>query len=122
MELLAKYKFSDWLYNRFVEHYKKSDISKALIYLEVLGQYQLFAQDIRKLSDQRRHIKELHRNIHQALKKGTADKLLLTGEEGTAEFTREMKAYEDFLREQGVSEESIAEYVIDRKMNYYGNS
>lgn len=122
MELLAKYKFSDWLYNRFVEHYKKSDISKALIYLEVLGQYQLFAQDIRKLSDQRRHIKELHRNIHQALKKGTADKLLLTGEEGTAEFTREMKAYEDFLREQRVSEESIAEYVIDRKMNYYGNS
>lgn len=122
MELLAKYKFADWLYNRFVENYKKSDISKAFIYLEVLSQYQLFTQEVRKLSDQRRHIKELYRNIHQALKNGTADQLLLTGEEGTAEFTREMKAYEDFLRGQEVSEEPITEHVINRKMNYYGNS
>jgi len=33
-----------------------------------------------------------------------------------------MKAYEDLLREQGVSEEYITEYVINRKINYYGNS
>ncbi|OPC69935.1 hypothetical protein BAZ12_08925 [Elizabethkingia miricola] len=122
MEILAKYKFADWLYNRFVEKYRKADINEAFIYLEVLRQYEQFAQEVRKLSDQRRHIKELYRDINKALKNGTAHKLFLTGEEGTAEFKREMKAYEDFLREAGFSEESITQYVSDRKMNYYGNS
>lgn len=122
MEILAKYKFADWIYNRFVENYRKADINEAFIYLEVLRQYAQFAQEVRKLSDQRRHIKELHRDIQKSLKNGTAHKLFLTGEEGTAEFNSEMKAYEDFLRESGFSEESITQYVSDRKMNYYGNS
>lgn len=122
MEILAKYKFADWLYNRFVENYKNQNIVEAFIFLDILSRYQTFAMQVRKMSDQRRHIKELYRDINKALKNGTAHKLFLTGEEGTAEFNKEMKAYEDFLRESGFSEESITEYVSDRKMNYYGNS
>ncbi|AZA82462.1 hypothetical protein C1637_08305 [Chryseobacterium lactis] len=122
MEILAKYKFADWLYNRFVENYKNQNIVQAFIFLDILSRYQMFAMEVRKLSDQRRHIKELYRDINKALKNGTAHKLFLTGEEGTAEFNKEMKAYEDFLRESGFSEESITEYVSERKMNYYGNS
>jgi hypothetical protein len=29
MEILAKYKFADWLYNRFVENYKNQNIVEA---------------------------------------------------------------------------------------------
>lgn len=121
MDALAKNKFADWLYNRFVENYKKQNIVEAFIFLDVLSRYQMFAMEVRKLSDQRRHIKELYRDIQKALKDGTAHKLFLTGEEGEAEFKRDMKAYEDFLRQEGFSEEKITEYVSDRKMNYYGN-
>lgn len=122
MDILAKYKFADWLYNRFVENYKNKNIAEAFIFLTVLSEYKFFAQDIRKLSDQRRHIKELHAKITKALKEETAQKLFLTGEEGTAEFNREMKAYENFLRKEGFSEQAITEYVSDRKMNYYGSN
>lgn len=122
MDILAKNRFADWLYNRFVENYKKSNISEAFIYLEILSQYQLFAKDIRKLSEQRRHIKELYNTITKALKEKRANQLFLTGEEGTEVFNMEMKAYETRLREQGFSEEYITESVSDRKMNYYGNS
>lgn len=122
METLAKYKFADWLYNRFVENYKNHNIVEAFIFLDILSRYQMFAMEVRKLSDQRRHIKELYRNINKALKNGTAHKLLLTGEEGAAEFKKEMKAYEDRLREQGFSESYITECVSDKAMNYDGNS
>ncbi|WP_156173187.1 hypothetical protein [Chryseobacterium gallinarum] len=121
MDIQAKNKFADWVYNRFVENYKNQNIVEAFIFLDVLSRYQMFAMEVRKLSDQRRHIKELYRDIHKALKDGTAHKLFLTGEEGTAEFNREMKAYEDFLRQEGFSEEKITEFVSNRKMNYYGN-
>ena len=121
MDILAKYKFADWLYNRFVENYKNKKIEEAFIFLRVLSEYKFFAQDIRRLSDQRRHIKELHTKITKALKEETTHKLLLAGEEGTAEFNREMKAYEDFLRKEGFSEQSITEYVGDKKMNYGNN-
>lgn len=90
MDTLAKYKFADWLYNRFVEKYKNQNVVEAFIFLDILSRYQLFAQEIRKLSDQRRHIKELHRTITKALKEGTAHRLHLAGEEGTAEFNRAM--------------------------------
>lgn len=122
MDIHSKYKFSDWLYNRFVENFKKSNISQALIYLEILSQYQMFAKDNRKLSDQRRHIKELYNTITKALKEKRAHKLFLTGEEGTETFNREMKTYEIQLRESGFSEDYITQSVSDRKMNYYGNS
>ena len=79
MDTFSKYKFADWLYNRFVENFRKSNIAQAFTFLEVLSQYMAFAQNIRKLSDQRRHIKELHTKITKALKNGTADKLFLTG-------------------------------------------
>ncbi|RQO35387.1 hypothetical protein DBR39_18900 [Chryseobacterium sp. KBW03] len=122
METLAKYKFADWLYNRFVENYKNQNIAEAFTFLDILSRYQMFAMEVRKLSDQRRHIKELYRDIQKALKNGTAHKLFLTGEEGAAEFKREMKAYENYLREQGFSESYITECVSDKAMNYYGNS
>lgn len=122
MDIHSKYKFSDWLYNRFVENFKKSNISQAFIYLEILSQYQMFAKDNRKLSDQRRHIKELYNTITKALKEKRAHKLFLTGEEGTETFNREMKTYEIQLRESGFSEDYITQSVSDRKMNYYGNS
>ena len=122
MDILAKNRFADWLYNRFVENYKKSNISEAFIYFEILSQYQLFAKDIRKLSDQRRHIRELYNTITKALKEKKTHQLFLTGEEGTEVFNREMKAYETQLREQGFSEEYITQSVSDRKMYYYGNS
>ncbi|REC62269.1 hypothetical protein DRF65_11185 [Chryseobacterium pennae] len=121
MDILAKYKFADWLYNRFVEHYRKSEIAEAFMYLDVLTQYKNFTLEIRKLSDQRRHIKELHSKITKALKAGTAQKLLLAGDEGIAEFNREMKEFEDHLRKIGLSEEYITERVIDKKMNYGTN-
>lgn len=120
METLKKYHFADYLYNRFVEHYKNHQVTEAFIFLDILSRYERFAMEVRKLSDQRRHIKELYRTINKALKEGSAHKLLFTGDEGTAEFNRVMKAYEDYLRETGLSEESITEYVSDRKMNYYG--
>ncbi len=122
MDILAKYKFADWLYNRFVENYKNQNVVEAFIFLDILSRYQMFAMEVRKLSDQRRHIKELYRDINKALKNGTAHKLFLTGEEGTAEFNREMKAYGDYLREQGFSESYITQCVSDKAMNYYGNS
>ena len=122
MDILAKYKFADYLYNRFVENYKNQNIVEAFIFLDILSRYQMFAMEVRKMSDQRRHIKELYRDINQALKNGTAHKLFLTGEEGTAEFNREMKAYGDSLREQGFSESYITQCVSDKAMNYYGNS
>lgn len=122
MDINSKYKFSDWLYNRFVENFKKSNISQALIYLEILSQYQIFAKENRKLSDQRRHIKELYSTIKKALKEKRAHKLFLTGEEGTETFNREMKDYETQLRQSGFSEDYITQSVSDRKMNYYGNS
>lgn len=122
MDTLAKFKFADWLYNRFVENYKNHNIVEAFVFLDILSRYQMFAMEVRKLSDQRRHIKELYGNINKALKNRTAHKLLLTGEEGTAEFKKEMKAYEDRLREQGFSESYITECVSDKAMNYYGNS
>ncbi|WP_027374868.1 hypothetical protein [Chryseobacterium sp. UNC8MFCol] len=122
METLAKYKFADWLYNRFVENYKNQNITEAFTFLDILSRYQMFAMEVRKLSDQRRHIKELYRDIQKALKNGTAHKLFLTGEEGAAQFKREMKAYENYLREQGFSESYITECVSDKAMNYYGNS
>lgn len=121
MDTLAKYKFADWLYNRFVENYKNQNVVEAFIFLDILSRYQLFAQEISKLSDQRRHIKELHRTITKALKEGTAHRLLLAGEEGTAEFNREMKEFEDYLRKIGLSEEYITEAVSDKKMNYGTN-
>ncbi|WP_312336243.1 hypothetical protein [Sphingobacterium sp.] len=122
MDILAKYKFADYLYNRFVENYKNQNVVEAFIFLDILSRYQMFAMEVRKLSDQRRHIKELYRDINKALKNGTAHKLFLTGEEGTAEFNREMKAYGDSLREQGFSESYITQCVSDKAMNYYGNS
>ncbi|WP_343657967.1 hypothetical protein [Chryseobacterium sp.] len=122
MYILAKYKFADYLYNRFVENYKNQNIVEAFIFLDILSRYQMFAMEVRKMSDQRRHIKELYRDINKALKNGTAHKLFLTGEEGTAEFNREMKAYGDSLREQGFSESYITQCVSDKAMNYYGNS
>ncbi|OJZ01266.1 hypothetical protein [Sphingobacterium sp. 40-24] len=122
MDILAKYKFADYLYNRFVENYKNQNIVEAFIFLDILSRYQMFAMEVRKMSDQRRHIKELYRDINKALKNGTAHKLFLTGEEGTAEFNREMKAYGDSLREQGFSESYITQCVSDKAMNYYGNS
>ncbi|KKO89188.1 hypothetical protein AAW12_23990 [Sphingobacterium sp. Ag1] len=122
METLAKYKFADWLYNRFVENYKNQNVVEAFIFYDILSHYQIFAMEVRKMSDQRRHIKELYRDINKALKNGTAHKLFLTGEEGTAEFQREMKAYENHLREQGFSESYITDRVSDKAMNYYGNS
>lgn len=122
MDILAKYKFADWLYNRFVENFKNQNVVEAFIYLDILSRYQSFAMEVRKLSDQRRHIKELYRDINKALKNGTAHKLFLTGEEGTEEFNREMKAYGDYLREQGFSESYITQCVSDKAMNYYGNS
>ncbi|WON94327.1 hypothetical protein [Sphingobacterium sp. UGAL515B_05] len=122
MDILAKYKFADYLYNRFVENYKNQNVVEAFIFLDILSRYQMFAMEFRKLSDQRRHIKELYRDINKALKNGTAHKLFLTGEEGTAEFNREMKAYGDSLREQGFSESYITQCVSDKAMNYYGNS
>lgn len=122
MDILAKYKFADYLCNRFVENYKNQNIVEAFIFLDILSRYQMFAMEVRKMSDQRRHIKELYRDINKALKNGTAHKLFLTGEEGTAEFNREMKAYGDSLREQGFSESYITQCVSDKAMNYYGNS
>lgn len=122
MDILAKYKFADYLYNRFVENYKNQNVVEAFIFLDILSRYQMFAMEVRKMSDQRRHIKELYRDINKALKNGTAHKLFLTGEEGTAEFNREMKAYGDSLREQGFSESYITQCVSDKAMNYYGNS
>lgn len=122
MDILAKYKFADYLYNRFVENYKNQNVVEAFIFLDILSRYQMFAMEVRKLSDQRRHIKELYRDINKALKNGTAHKLFLTGEEGTAEFNREMKAYGDSLREQGFSESYITQCISDKAMNYYGNS
>ncbi|MFC3356056.1 hypothetical protein [Sphingobacterium zeae] len=122
MDTLAKFKFADWLYNRFVENYKNHNIVEAFVFLDILSRYQMFAMEVRKLSDQRRHIKELYSNINKALKNGTAHKLLLTGEEGGAEFKKEMKAYEDRLRAQGFSESYITECVSDKAMNYDGNS
>lgn len=122
MDTLAKYKFADWLYNRFVEKYKNQNVVEAFIFLDILSRYQLFAQEIRKLSDQRRHIKELHRTITKALKEGTAHRLHLAGEEGTAEFNRVMAEYEAQLREIGLSESYITDRVSDKKMNYYGSN
>jgi len=122
MDVLTKYKFADWLYNRFVENYKNHKIVEAFIFLDILSRYQLFAQEVQKLSDQRRHIKELYRDITKALKAGNADKLFLTGEEGTAEFNREIAEYEAQLRKIGLSEEYITERVSDKKMNYYGSN
>lgn len=121
MDLLAKYKYADWLYNQFVKEFRESNIPDALIYKDALQQYMFFAQSIRKMSDQRRHIKELYNKITKALKEGTARKLLLTGDEGIAEFNREMAEYETQLRKIGLSEEYITERVSDKKMNYYGN-
>ncbi|AZA99146.1 hypothetical protein EG359_05805 [Chryseobacterium joostei] len=122
MDTLAKYKFADWLYNRFVENYKNQNVVEAFIFLDILSRYQLFAQEIRKLSDQRRHIKELHRTITKALKEGTAHRLRLAGEEGTAEFNKVMAEYEAQLREIGLSESYITDRVSDKKMNYYGSN
>lgn len=122
MDILTKYKFADWLYNRFVENYKNHKIVEAFIFLDILSHYQLFAQEVQKLSDQRRHIKELYRDITKALKAGNADKLFLTGEEGTAEFNREIAEYEAQLRKIGLSEEYITERVSDKKVNYYGSN
>ncbi len=122
MDTLAKYKFADWLYNRFVENYKNQNVVEAFIFLDILSRYQLFAQEIRKLSDQRRHIKELHRTVTKALKEGTAHRLHLSGEEGTAEFNKVMAEYEAQLREIGLSESYITDRVSDKKMNYYGSN
>lgn len=122
METLAKYKFADWLYNRFVENYKEQNIVEAFIYLDVLTHYQSFAKEVRKLSDQRRHIKELYTDIMKALKEGKAHRLFFTGEEGARKFHEEMNAYADQLREQGFSEEYITQVVSDRKMSYYGSN
>ncbi len=122
MDTLAKYKFADWLYNRFVENYKNQNVVEAFIFLDILSRYQLFAQEIRKLSDQRRHIKELHRTITKALKEGTAHRLHLAGEEGIAEFNRVMAEYEAQLRKIGLSESYITDRVSDKKMNYYGSN
>ncbi len=72
METLAKYKFADWLYNRFVENYKKQNIAEAFTFLDILSKYLMFAMEVRKLSDQRRHIKELYRDIQKALNGGFA--------------------------------------------------
>jgi len=122
MNTLDKYKFADWLYNRFVEQFKKSNITEAFIYLGVLSQYQFFAQEVPKLSDQRRHIKELYKKITKALKDKNADQLSLTGEEAIEAFNMEIQAYEARMRAIGLSEEYIKLKVDDKKLNYrYGN-
>ncbi|MDR2270473.1 MAG: hypothetical protein LBF27_06145 [Sphingobacterium sp.] len=118
MDILEKYQFADWLYNRFVEQFRQSNIPNALINKDTLQQYMFFAQRIGKMSDQRRHIKQLFTKITKALKTETADKLLLTGDEGIGEFNHEMKAYEDRLREMGLSEEYILLSVVEKKWQY----
>jgi len=118
MDTRAKYKFADWLYNRFVENYRKQDISKAFIFYDVLIQYKLFAQQLTKLSDQRRHIKQLHGNITKALKEKKADTLLLTGDEGQKEFEKTIADFEAMLRDMNCPEETIRDLVIEKRFNY----
>ncbi|REC61796.1 hypothetical protein DRF65_13740 [Chryseobacterium pennae] len=121
METPIKYKFTDWLYNRFVENFKKKKIIEAFIFMDVLSNYQLFVQENKKLSDQRRHTRELYARIIKALKDHTADRLLLTGDERLQEIERELQTYEDDLRKIGCSEEYINQCSNERKTTYYGN-
>lgn len=121
MDTQTKNNFADWLYNRFVENFKKKDFVEAFIFLDVLSHYQSFAMEMRKLSDQRRHIKELYNSIIKALKEKRADQLSLTGNEAVQQWNAEIQAYENRLREMGLSEEYILQKVSDKKMYDNGN-
>lgn len=60
--------FTDWLYNRFVESFKKGNVSQALIYSDTLGEYIRTALAQRKFSGWRRHANQLYKSIIKALK------------------------------------------------------
>ena len=110
--------FTDWLYNRFVEAYRKNNSVKAFIFLDVLTEYIGKVLHARKFARQRRHAKELLKSLHTSFKDGSTAKLLLTGSEGKQEFEKAIADYERMLTQIGYGEETIKELIIEKKMNY----
>jgi len=109
--------YTDWLYNRYVDAVRINDHVKAGVYLDLLERC-LNMFTTRKFSRLRRYARERLKVITNAQRKSALSKLLLTGEEGTREFEKNMYDYEQGLREMLFSEETIRELVIEKKINY----
>lgn len=113
--------FLDWLYNRYVEAYKKNQLSRTTAFFDVLNRYMMTVLSQRKFSKEKRHAKELLQTIQKSLQQGRTHQLLFTGKEGREEFEKAIANYERSLRESDLTEEIIRELLIQKKMNN-GNS
>lgn len=110
--------FSEWLYNRYVETWRKGDITKAFVFSDILRVYIEIALKQRKFSKQKRRANELYKTIYKALQNKTTNKLLLTGQEGTLEFEKTIADYEAMLREMNCPEETMKDLIIEKRFNY----
>lgn len=86
--------FTDWLYNRFVEASRKEHSTKALVFLDVLREYNEQILQGRKYSRQRRHATKLIKAISTCIEGNTVAELLPTGRDGQQELDKAIKYYE----------------------------
>lgn len=110
--------FTDWCFNRFVEHNREGKYTVAGIYHDMLKKHFEWNLKGRRLTTQRQRAKNRLHDIMNAMKAGKLDKLTYTGEEGKKEFNDVIAAYEKQLRDFGYPEETINELIILKKENY----
>ncbi|SOD17769.1 hypothetical protein [Pedobacter xixiisoli] len=111
--------FTEYLYNRYVDAVRNDKYTAEQIYDDLLRRC-VYNLPSRKYSRIRRYARELVKKITLAKKNGISGKLLFVGEEGKREFEEVIEQYRQSLIEQGLPEETIDRWVIDKK-KYYGN-
>ncbi|RLJ75167.1 hypothetical protein [Pedobacter alluvionis] len=111
-------KFTDWIYNRYVESIRNEDFTRMTLFFDVLSKYINTSLTQRRQSKQRRYADRLLKAIHKAHKSGTAKKLQLAGAEWQQEFEKAIAEYETMLTDMNLSKETIQEMVIEKRFNY----
>ena len=103
--------FTDWCYNRFVEHNRKSASSDDDIYYEILQKHYLWNLKHPQFAKQRARAKQLLQRILKAITTDTLNSLPYTGAEGKSELEQQIYRYKTQLMQQGYSEEQIKKLI-----------
>lgn len=104
--------FTEWCYNRYVEHCRKGAFSYADIYYQTLQNHYLWNLKGKDFASQREKAKKLLQTILKAMKEGSLDKLPYEGAEGRQERDYKINRYKEQLMQEGHSEKMIKKLIL----------
>lgn len=112
--------YFEWLYNRYVEAFRKKEYQHTTIYYDALERFVWMMPKTGKYSGQHRYAKQFLKIITDANRNGTVGKLQLSGQEFTREYERVISEYRKTLTDEGWGEETV-NYLVSIKQESYGN-